>query len=323
MRQVAPQGAADSRNIFTRLPACPTRRFVRLHFQERPWDLFFIVGFAVLVSVILFVLGVGNPLGLSLMLFAPGYLLVAVLFPSKKPIDWMLRIVLSIGLSVAIGALLGVFLNYTPLGITIRSVVASIGVLCAVLGLVGYRRRIRLPPGERLGATWELSSARWRDSSLFEKVVAIVLLTGIIATAALVVVGSIAPRQDPPFTDLSLLGPGGIPADYPDHLNASEPGTVVARVGNHEYSSVQYSLRVDLAAMTLRFNPVTGRNETVEVNRTSLSWFNFTIGHGQTWTRPYTFAISGAGLWKLDFLLFRDGDLATVYRKVSLLVTVT
>ena len=40
----------------------------------------------------------------------------------------------------------------------------------------------------------------------------------------------------------------------------------------------------------------------------------------ETWT--YTFAIDAAGTWKVEFLLFRDGDFAAAYRSLHLFVTV-
>jgi len=56
-------------------------------------------------------------LGLPLVLFLPGYSLIATLFPRKDDLDAIERIALSFGLSIAIVPLLGLALNYTPFGI--------------------------------------------------------------------------------------------------------------------------------------------------------------------------------------------------------------
>jgi len=52
-------------------------------------------------------------LGLHLVLFLPGYALIAALFPRKGDLDGIERIALSFGLSIAVVPLLGLALNYT------------------------------------------------------------------------------------------------------------------------------------------------------------------------------------------------------------------
>ncbi|HJJ86646.1 MAG TPA: DUF1616 domain-containing protein, partial [Methanocorpusculum sp.] len=47
-------------------------------------------------------------------LFIPGYVLIAALFPEKKSIDGIERFALSVGLSIAVVPLIGLVLNYTP-----------------------------------------------------------------------------------------------------------------------------------------------------------------------------------------------------------------
>ncbi|NOQ34054.1 MAG: DUF1616 domain-containing protein, partial [Methanosarcinales archaeon] len=56
-------------------------------------------------------------LGLLLVLFLPGYSLIAALFPGKDDLDGIERIALSFGLSIAVVPLLGLGLNYTQYGI--------------------------------------------------------------------------------------------------------------------------------------------------------------------------------------------------------------
>src|SRR3989442_3521409 len=65
-----------------------------------------------------------------------------------------------------------------------------------------------------------------------------------------------------------------------------------------------------------------GFNETVEVTRTTWSSFPVTLADGQNWTQPYTFRINETGLWKVQFLLFKDGDVSRAYRELHLYVTV-
>lgn len=52
--------------------------------------------------------------GIPLVLFLPGYALIAALFPGKNDLDTIERIALSFGLSIAIVPLIGLALNFTP-----------------------------------------------------------------------------------------------------------------------------------------------------------------------------------------------------------------
>jgi len=52
-------------------------------------------------------------LGLPLVLFLPGYSLIAALFPRKDDLDGIERVALSFGLSIAIVPLIGSFCRYS------------------------------------------------------------------------------------------------------------------------------------------------------------------------------------------------------------------
>ena len=54
--------------------------------------------------------------GLLLVLFLPGYSLIAALFPGRGDPDGIERIALSFGVSIAVVPLIGLALNYTPFG---------------------------------------------------------------------------------------------------------------------------------------------------------------------------------------------------------------
>ncbi len=86
---------------------------------------------------------------------------------------------------------------------------------------------------------------------------------------------------------------------------------------------MNYTIRVDLVGVEVRWNESGGFNETVELNRTPMDWFNFTLDHSANWTWTYGFSIGEPGLWKVQLLLFRDGDLETVYRNLHLFVRVS
>ena len=74
--------------------------------------------------------------------------------------------------------------------------------------------------------------------------------------------------------------------------------------------------------MQIVYNATSGFNETIEVNRTSWLTFNVSLADGRNWMQPYTFRINDAGLWKVQFLLFKDSDLTSAYRELRLYIRV-
>ena len=74
-------------------------------------------------------------LGLPLVLFLPGYALIATLFPQKGDLDGIERIALSFGLSIAITPLLGLALNYTPFGIRLTPILTILSVFTIALAI--------------------------------------------------------------------------------------------------------------------------------------------------------------------------------------------
>ncbi|MCK4736007.1 MAG: DUF1616 domain-containing protein [Methanophagales archaeon] len=88
-------------------------------------------------------------LGLPLVLFLPGYSLIAALFPRKDDLDGIERVALSFGLSIALTPLLGLALNYTPFGIRLSPVLIVLSVFTISLAMGAYVRRSRIPEEDR------------------------------------------------------------------------------------------------------------------------------------------------------------------------------
>src|SRR5438445_7969896 len=296
---------------------------MRLHFQEKPWDLYAAVSYTVVMAAVLLALNVGNLLAILLVLFVPGYVLVAVLFLKNTEIDWIERIALSFGLSIAIVPLLGLLLNFTPWGIRFAPIVVTITLFTVGVGYAAYWRRMRLPADQRLSLTVNLAIPDWKEYSLLDKGLSVALASSIVVAGGTLVYVVLTPRTGETFTEFYILGPGGNTSGYPSSLNISQPGSVIMGIANHESASVNYTVRIDLVGVVIVYNVTSRFNETVEVNRTLWSTFNVTLADGRNWTQPYTFQINYAGLWKVQFLLFKDGDFSSAYRELHLYVRVT
>ncbi len=81
----------------------------------------------------------------------PGYAFLAALFPRRGTLATLDRIVLSIGVSIALVALTGLVLNFTPWGIRLESILGALAVLILTTTAVAWWRRGRLPREERAG----------------------------------------------------------------------------------------------------------------------------------------------------------------------------
>ena len=88
-------------------------------------------------------------LGLVLVLFLPGYSLIAALFPRKDDLDGIERIALSFGLSIAVVPLIGLGLNYTQYGIWLVPVLLGLSLFTVLLAVVAGVRRVWMPEAER------------------------------------------------------------------------------------------------------------------------------------------------------------------------------
>lgn len=86
-------------------------------------------------------------LGAIFVLWLPGYSFIKLLFPTedknKKPsenLDIIIRIALSIGLSLALVPIVGLLLNYTPWGIRLTPIVLSLFALTTVFATAAIIR---------------------------------------------------------------------------------------------------------------------------------------------------------------------------------------
>ena len=296
---------------------------MQLRFQEKPRDLHLVMGYCLAISSLLIGLDQGDLSAILLVVFVPGYVLVAALFPRTNGLDWFERLALSFGLSIAAVPLFGLALNLMPTGIRFKPVVVTIALFTVVVGLAAYWRRMRLPVEERLSATVNVQIPSWRNSGAREKTFAVALTVGFVVAFGALAYVIATPRPGERFTEFYILGPGGNATGYPTALNVSESASVIFGISNHEYATVDYAALVELVGMRLVYNSTTNQNETVDVNRTVWSWTNVTLADGQNWMQPYTFQINAPGLWKVQFLLFKEGDLSGAYRELHLFVLVT
>lgn len=298
---------------------------MRIAFRERPYDLLAVAVLALALVALVAATATGAvrvALGLAFVLFLPGYALVAALFPKNGEIDWIERVALSFGLSIAVVPLLGLALNYTPWGIRLEPVVAT--VLLFTLGMAGlaYWRRMRLAAEERLAFSMELAPPKWKEYSVVDKALTVALVASIVLAAGVLAYVVATPRPGERFTEFYILDADGRAENYPSRLNASEAATVLVGVVNHEFRAVNYTVQVVLVTVQFVYNSTTGRNDTVEVSSSVLDAFPVDLAHDGRYEAPYAFSIGAAGDYKLRFLLFDGAAQGEPYRNLHLWIRV-
>lgn len=92
-------------------------------------------------------------LGSIFVLWLPGYTFIKALFPTKVPIqtgseglDKIERVALSMGMSIALVPIVGLLLNYTPLGITLTPITISLLALTVTFATAAIIREHQAKP---------------------------------------------------------------------------------------------------------------------------------------------------------------------------------
>lgn len=251
------------------------------------------------------------PLGLAMVLFIPGYCLIAALFPKKDDLDGIERLALSFGLSIAIVPLIGLGLNYTPWGIRLTPVTISLAIFVLIMAAAAYYRRRMLPAEERYSINIlmnletlksEFSAA---DKTRLDRALTLLLIFSILISLVALVYVIVTPKQGERFTEFYILGPEGKAYDYPTSVLAGNQSMVIVGVVNHEYARVNYSLAMSL-------------DNAIFLQR------DLTLDHNQTWEVPIRYTLYKTGdSQKLEFLLYKESNFTAPYRDLHLWVNVT
>ncbi len=163
-----------------------------------------------------------SALGLGMVLFVPGYALIAALFPGRGDIDAIERTALSFGLSIAVTPLIGLALNFTPWGIRLDPIVVCLTIFTLICAAVATYRRRELKPEERFfvdfGKTWRDARTELfpKGEGRLDRTLTVILLLSIIASVAVLAFVIAVPKQGETFTEFYVLGPDGKADNYPD-----------------------------------------------------------------------------------------------------------
>lgn len=327
---------SESRTVWELLPR-PLREF--------PADLAIIGG--VVGATILTVLTSGlqeSPLrialGLVFVLFAPGYALVAALFPEAGPsrrdgtehgtakrngdarerstdrpagtaLTGLERLALSIGFSIVLVTLCGLGASHTPLGVEAGPIVVALGVGTVLLiGTAAVRRtkldaedRFRVPYREWYGGT---HSALFEPDTATDVAVNVLVAIAVVSALAAGGYATAASPENERFSAIYLLTEDDdgtlVTDDYPAELESGESRQLVVGIDNNEQRPVTYTLVVAEQRVD------TDGDETTITGQNELDRFETQVGSGETWRTRYDLEPTMAGDVRIVWLLYADSD---------------
>ena len=247
--------------------------------------------------------------GIPMVLFLPGYALIAALFPGKKDLDGIERLALSFGLSIAVVPLIGLGLNFTPFGIRLVPILFSLSVFTLAMCLIAYSRRLKITEDERFSIPfsdiYSMIKEIFSSKSRIDKVLTIILIFTILISVVLLIYVIVTPKQGEKFTEFYILGDKGKAEGYPTLLEEGKNANVFVGIVNHEYDIVNYTLKILLMNATLNTKHIS-------------------IIQNATWEEKMFFTpeVAGNGL-KLEFLLYKEENFTAPYRDLHLWIDVT
>jgi len=200
-------------------------------------------------------------IGLPFVLFFPGYMLKAALFVKKNEIDILEQVAISIGMSIALVALIGLCLNYTHWGIRLEPVLYCVAAFIFIMSTIAFFRRSRILKTYRITTTFTFNLPRWGEGT-FNGVLSIALIIAIVVALGAAGYFVVVPKIGENFSEFYILGTEGKAQNYPNEyiMNdglitqviysngtvdvASKMGAVTIGIVNHEQQTVIYYLKM-------------------------------------------------------------------------------
>lgn len=272
-----------------------------------------LVALACMVVPFLNATGVRTIIALIFVLFVPGYVLIAALFPRRSDIGNSERAALSFAFSIGLLALIGLGLGFTPLGISAPTVIVCSTALTFACAWISVRRRAIFTKADRYTVRYD--AVRNAGEMLlpnvgasFDKKLTLITIASLVLSASVFAYLLVTPSGEH-FTELYVLGPTGNAKDYPQEITLGQTKSVIVGVINKENRATSYQLTVSLND--------SGNASTLDTER-------ITLGNGQKWEQPLSLTPDKVGSnLKMEFTLYRESDLGTPYRQVYFWVNVT
>ncbi|HKZ50250.1 MAG TPA: DUF1616 domain-containing protein, partial [Dehalococcoidia bacterium] len=272
--------------------------------MNRGSDLLLAVAWALGTVLIVLLLPSLEPLrivvGVPFVLLLPGYCLVAALYPRRDDLQLPERLALSAGLSIAAVVLIGLALNYSPWGIRLEPVLASVALFVVLAAAAAALRRGLLPAEQAFVVTGYVRLPRWPRLRLIDALAGMALLAFLASLGGGVYFVAASGEGPEGFTEFYVLGSGGKAEAYPGLVKAGEQATAVLGLVNREGRDTAYHIAVVLDGETT--DGIDG----------------LVLGSGERWEKAVSLVPTRAGnSQKAEFFLYKNGE-GEPYRSLHL-----
>jgi uncharacterized membrane protein len=230
-------------------------------------------------------------LSLVCLLFLPGYAMISALFPRQGSLDLLERIVLGIGLSIAIVPLIGLALNYTPWGIRLDPILIAVAAFIFAMAITGIVRQQLLSENLRFSITLNFSWPALKGMNLTSGILLGLVVAAGLSLAGLAAYAAVNPLLSPKPSEFYLLDAEGKAENFPRQVKSGSPLNVMVTVVNNEAVPTAYRVEITCTGAMVK-----------ELATDDLA-------PGEKWQQQVGFALQTAGLdRKVDFQLYKDGE---------------
>ena len=242
---------------------------------------------------------------LPILLFLPGYALIAAMFPRREELSSIERFTLSIGLSIAIFVFDGFAISVTAWRFRPEPIILSLSLITLILTLITFLVRLRIPKDERFYLDFSVFS-RFFESlrsdekpTDIERALVIALVGSIIIASGMLIYAKVTFEEER-FTAFYILGEGGKAENYPKEVYLLEDSSMIVGIENYEHAPANYTLQVKLGGYPIYKQQIP------------------TLAHGEKWKDNVLFTPKHVCKHtKLEFLLYKDSS-TNPYRSVHL-----
>jgi hypothetical protein len=262
------------------------------------------------------------PLGLFVLLFAPGYGLAAVLFGTRTTLPWTVLFALSVAFSVVVNVLVGVGLLVASAGLP-PTVFGLTAIITLALGLFvviseGFARSsVARPPSTKVQTAWGLLVREFSlpGFSPGQRAIAYSLLLAIFIILGSLAYAASAPNPTShPDVVFAVTGPGGSAANLPrtgtiSGAGFSSPLTAYVTITNNATAQVfqlhvQSSLSSSATGLQVRTPWSLPLNLSIAPLTSGTEWFTFLpLQPLQTLTLPVSFVFDQASAAQVPYLV--------------------
>ena len=247
-------------------------------------------------------------LALPLILFIPGYVLLAALFPDSTDIDAIERIVLSIGTSIVITPLIGLCLNFTSWGIRLAPLILSLTGVIVVLVIIAQIRHTRTSPDARytipVPELRQIVQNKWamRNISKRERIMffASIFAIGLVVLSTVLVIT--LPKPGEKFSEFFILGENRTADSYPRVIVPDISYPMYVGIGNHEFRMINYSVKIYLVPKPINKTTIAPSQPATILVKT----YSVTLSHNETSVIPFDLIVPNTSYNRLDLLLFDE-----------------